>query len=731
MFNKILIANRGEIAVRVIKTAHAQGYATVAVFSEADKDAPHVKLADEAVYIGAANAATSYLDSEKIIKAAKSTGADAIHPGYGFLSENAAFCQRCQEENIIFIGPNSDAIALMGSKREAKLKMLAAGVPCIPGYEGSEQSNDKLLAAARLIGFPLMIKASAGGGGRGMRLVAAPHQDDTTNKDTHINTPEVADETILQALQSARSEALSAFGSGELILEKALFGARHIEIQIMADQQGNTIHLGERDCSMQRRHQKVIEESPSMSVTQALRERMGSAAVMAAKACNYVGAGTVEFLLANNGEFFFLEMNTRLQVEHPVTEWVTGLDLVSLQLSIANGEQLSIKQTDVELNGHAIEVRLYAEDPANSFLPQAGKVLAWQPAISDNNVENSVSGLRIDSGIEQGQEISAYYDPMLAKFIAYGDNREQARRRLIRLVNGTTLLGMRDNRAFLTQLLNHECFINGQATTDFIANKFQDNESLNPQKISNEEKAIAALLCNLNLASTNERLKNNTGADFNSSCSSFHSSYIGEQTLKLKCFDDTFTISITKPERADINGLSSKGANESPNEDTDELSQSIYKIKSITNDKAWQLQISLLSIAPIKGTLQSLRYALNGVVKTMNFVIDHTNSMNVPTLWLDSEKGNISFENITLTSTADKQTKGNDSNDARSPMAGAVIDVLVKPGDRVKTGDSLVVIEAMKMEHVIKAQTDSIVEEINVQVGDQVKGRQLLVKLEK
>ncbi len=360
-FSSILIANRGEIACRVIRSARTLGLRTIAVYSEADRGAPHVALADEAVLIGAGPVGESYLRPEKIIEAARLSGAEAIHPGYGFLSENAGFAQAVAAAGLVFIGPPVEAIRVMGDKAGAKRAMIAAGVPCVPGYEGLDQSDATFIAEADRIGFPVMVKASAGGGGRGMRLVEEP--------------AELAD-----ALTRARAEALSAFGSGDLILEKAVRRPRHVEIQVFADAHGHVIHLGERDCSVQRRHQKVVEEAPSPVVSPELRARMGKAAVEAARAVDYRGAGTVEFLLDECGEFYFLEMNTRLQVEHPVTEMVTGLDLVAMQIAVAQGEPLPLTQDDLRLDGHAIEVRLYAEDPAAGFLPVTGDIALWEPA---------------------------------------------------------------------------------------------------------------------------------------------------------------------------------------------------------------------------------------------------------------------------------------------------------------------------------------------------------------
>ena len=421
-FSKILIANRGEIACRIIRTAKALGYRTVAVYSDTDADALHGRQADEAVRIGPPPVQDSYLNVDALLAAAKLAGADAVHPGYGFLSENAAFAEACTQAGLVFIGPPAAAIAAMGNKARAKALMQAAGVPCVPGYDGPDQSDERFMMEGRHIGFPVMVKAAAGGGGRGMRLVASA--DDLAN-----------------ALARARSEATSAFGSDELILEHVVPEARHIEIQVFADQHGNVIHLGERDCSIQRRHQKVIEETPSPAVSTELRAKMGDAAVAAARAIGYVGAGTVEFLLDQSGKFYFLEMNTRLQVEHPVTEAVTGLDLVAWQLQVAAGERLPLDQHEVRFSGHAIEARLYAEDPHKSFLPQTGTLIDWRPA--------SGAGVRIDHALAPGQSVSPFYDPMLAKVIAHGATREEARRRLLAALEGTVALGLTTNRSFL------------------------------------------------------------------------------------------------------------------------------------------------------------------------------------------------------------------------------------------------------------------------------------------
>jgi geranyl-CoA carboxylase alpha subunit len=440
MFHKILIANRGEIACRIIRTARRMGIATAAVYSEADVDALHVSLADESHCIGPASPRASYLNIEAVLNAARKLGAEAIHPGYGFLSENADFAQACADAGIIFIGPPPAAMRAVGDKGLAKRLMREAGVPCIPGYDGEDQTDAALGTAAAEIGFPVMIKAASGGGGRGMRLVAHG-----------VAFPE--------ALRSARSEAQAAFGSGVLLLERAIRSARHVEVQVFADTHGNVIHLGERDCSVQRRHQKLIEEAPAPGLPEALRARIGQAAVAAARAAGYVGAGTVEFLLdAADGAYWFMEMNARLQVEHPVTEAITGIDLVEWQIRVARGEPLPRKQEEIQFAGHAIEARLCAEDPERDFLPASGPVRAWL----------APPGVRTDHGLREVDDVPAHYDSMLAKLVAWGDTRAAAREKLADALRQTVLLGVASNRGLLLRCLQHPEFTAGGVTTGFI-----------------------------------------------------------------------------------------------------------------------------------------------------------------------------------------------------------------------------------------------------------------------
>ena len=418
-FFKILIANRGEIALRIMRSARRLGYGVVAVYSDADRDALHVREADQAVRIGEALPAQSYLRIEAIIAAAKASGAGAVHPGYGFLAENEDFAQACRDAGLVFIGPSPEAIRSMGNKASAKDIMHAAGVPCVPGYQGADQSDAVMLAEAKKIGFPVMIKAVAGGGGRGMRLVtdAAAFPD---------------------ALRSARSEAQGAFGDPTVIIERAIVDPRHIEIQVFGDRYGHAVHLGERDCSVQRRHQKLIEEAPSPKVTPKLRARMGAVAVAAVKSIRYEGAGTLEFLLDKNGEFYFMEMNTRLQVEHPVTEAITGLDLIELQLRVASGEPLGLEQEDIKFAGHAIEVRLCSEDAGHDFMPQSGKMALWQMP----------EGVRVEHALQSGSEIPPFYDSMIAKIVSHGADRNEARGRLICALEQTAAFGVTTNQGF-------------------------------------------------------------------------------------------------------------------------------------------------------------------------------------------------------------------------------------------------------------------------------------------
>ncbi len=645
-FTKILIANRGEIAVRVIRTAREMGYRTVAIYSEADADALHVREADQGVFIGASAVGESYLCADKILNAAKLCGADAIHPGYGFLSENAKFSNDCAAAGIVFIGPDAPAIKLMGSKRLSKIAMLEAGVPCIPGYQGEDQSQETLLARALDVGFPLMVKASAGGGGRGMRLVLEQGQ-------------------LAEQIKTARSEALNAFGSDELILERALLQPRHIEIQVFADKHGNVVYLGERDCSIQRRHQKVVEEAPSPFVDESLRQKMGEAAVNAARACDYRGAGTVEFLVDAGKNFYFLEMNTRLQVEHPVTEMITGLDLVAWQLQVAAGAPLPLQQQDIRLSGHAVEVRLYAEDPRKQFMPQTGSVIQWQVPQRD--------GIRVDHGVHQGQTVSPFYDPMLAKIISWGETREEACRKLASAVQDTVLLGVNNNKLFLQHILRHPVFLQGDATTAFIEQHFSGAPSMDDSGPGSATLALAALLYFSMAGESGTRWRNSSGARHNY-CLRFEGEDIAVSLHKVQ---GRITVSC------------GGGSGESVT-------------LALLGTEAGRC------IVERDGIREKISYALSG-----------------NRLCLDDGSGHYLFDDVTQEPA--RAADGAGSGQIRASMDGAIIDVLVNTGEAVNKGQTLVVLEAMKMEHQLKSDVDGLVESVSTAVGDQVKERQVLV----
>jgi geranyl-CoA carboxylase alpha subunit len=666
--SKILIANRGEIAVRIARTARAMGYRTVAVFSDADAGALHTRVCDEAVRIGPAAVRESYLSIGAILNAARMTDADAIHPGYGFLSENDAFAAACEAAGLTFIGPTAAAIAAMGNKAAAKRLMLASGVPCIPGYHGIDQAVAMFAEQATRIGYPVMIKAAAGGGGRGMRAVEHPGQ-------------------LEAALASARSEALGAFGSEELILERTIVDGRHVEIQVFADNHGNVIHLGERDCSIQRRHQKVIEEAPSPAVSRELRARMGAAAVAAAQAIAYRGAGTVEFLLeqgagAEADQFYFLEMNTRLQVEHPVTEAVTGLDLVAWQLRIANGERLALTQAQVRLDGHAIEARLYAEAPARGFLPQSGVVTLWQPAAG--------LGVRVDHGLEAPCVVTPDYDPMLAKVIARGTTREEARRRLLLALEDTVLLGIDTNRSFLIDLLQHPEFVSGAATTAFIANHFAHGSvALSHRGTDNHLLALAAaLLCS-------STPKDSGGASHPTQLTGWRSTGTDTGPIPLRLLSGDFRRDFRVIARAD-------------------QSYSVRFIDATDPDARLDVRLS-------DQTNDSVRFEIDGMRQLARFL------RAGDTLHLQAGPANATVQDVTFERVSREGPQG--GLRVLAPMNGRIVAVLVKTGDRVTKGQGLAVLEAMKMQHELTAGSDGTVAEIAVREGEQVAARQLIVAL--
>lgn len=661
-FRSLLIANRGEIACRIMRTAKSLGLRTIAVYSTADANAPHVKMADEAFELGPPPVSDSYLSIERILAAAQATNAEAIHPGYGFLSENAEFAKRCAQESRVFIGPNIDAIDLMGDKAKAKRRMITAGVPCIPGYQGEDQTDKMLIAQASDIGFPLMVKAAAGGGGRGMRLV------------------EKAD-NLPQAIKLARSEARNAFGAGELILERALMKPRHVEIQIFADTHGNVIHLGERDCSVQRRHQKVLEEAPCPVMTPKLREKMGAAAVKAAQEIDYVGAGTVEFLLDASGDFYFLEMNTRLQVEHPVTELVTGLDLVALQLRVAGGEPLNINQSDVRLSGHAIEARLYAEDPSNDFLPATGPIDLWRPA--------SGKDVRIDAGIATGGDVSPYYDPMLAKIIAYGETRGEARAKLIDALAGSALFGVSTNTSFLIAALERPQFANGEATTAFIEENFTETD-LAPAPLSTEAAAIGAIL----LFVLQRRAAHRQSA-----------------IVPAELFNWASASSITTPYRF-AGGDEGIVINVTPKSPT--------RYEAAAPDATHRIEVERIQDHVATLLLDDRR---------IRVLYNHPNRDAARQAIQFSIKGQT-FELLNLNGVIHPANEEAGAGAVIAPMHGMLTDVFVKTGDAVKKGAALAVLEAMKMQHELYADIDGVITEVHFETGAQVAADSLLVRIE-
>ena len=647
MFNKILIANRGEIACRIIQTAHRMGIRCVAVYSEADANARHVAMADEAFYIGPAPSSESYLRADKIIEIAKESGAQAIHPGYGFLSENTDFAEACEANDIVFIGPPSSAIAAMGSKSAAKAIMEDAGVPLVPGYHGKDQSPDLLRAEAEKCGFPLLLKAVAGGGGKGMRVVE--------------NMAEFDD-----ALAAAQREAKNAFGNPDMLIERYLTQPRHVEIQVFCDQSGNGIYLAERDCSVQRRHQKVLEEAPAPGLSEDTRKAMGEAAVRAAQAINYVGAGTVEFLYDVDGSFFFMEMNTRLQVEHPVTEMVTGQDLVEWQLKVAWGEPLPLTQDQVRTRGHAIEARIYAEDPDQDFLPATGTLRYL-------STPDESAHVRVDTGVTEGDEISIHYDPMIAKLIVWDETREQAVNRMVQALEHYRIAGLKTNIRFLHAAVDAQPFREAELTTNFIATH---NDLLFPKSRLDLDKALVlAAGFILEQRKSAEPVTGDPWSPFGRKNSwRMNSEYA--QPLTLQVGDDKHELKIL--ERDDRYQVFVGG--------------SVYHLNAKLNDDYLQ--------AVINGHRLSV----------------HGN--------LHNEELVLFYEGDTFKCTVYRETYGFEEmaseGSLAAPMNGSVVAIQAQVGDKVTAGQTLVIMEAMKMEHAIKAPADGVVSEIFYAEGDQV-----------
>lgn len=650
---KILIANRGEIARRIIRTAHAMGLETVAVYSDADVAAPHVREATQAVHIGPAPAAESYLVADKIIDAARKTGADAVHPGYGFLSENAGFAEMCANNGIIFIGPTPEAIRAMGLKDQAKKIMKLAGVPVVPGYQGEDQTLDRLQRAAQAVGFPLLIKAVAGGGGKGMRRVNAAAE-------------------FQENLVACQREAMRAFGNDNVLLEKYLIDPRHIEVQVFADTHGNAVHLFERDCSIQRRHQKVIEEAPAPGLSADMRKTMGDAAVQAAKAIHYIGAGTVEFIVDSSG-FYFMEMNTRLQVEHPVTECITGLDLVEWQIRVARGEPLPKLQDEITHKGAALEVRLYAEDAENGFLPSTGK-------LSTLDMPYERPGVRIDSGVECGSEISMFYDPMIAKIIAYGPDRPSAIEKLLGALESTVVEGVKTNRAFLARVLASQPFRDAKLTTGFIDTYATDLAV--PSVIADRMIALAAL--------------------------AVITPHAGPQNMRSPWASlGAWRMNLPVSHRV-VFGLPGAEKTELRLAQQDHHWQIDGLEKTLSASGAWKSP--LVFEADFDGQL--LRAT----------VIDHPGHVEVR-LWgqtVNFTKPDAGAEEATL-----EAKEGS----IRAPMPGRVLQLMVKQGDTVKAGDRLLVLEAMKMEHRLNAPVSGMVSAVHVAENAQVTDGMVLVEI--
>ena len=653
MINTILIANRGEIACRVIRTCRRLGIRTVAIYSDADTHARHVRMADEAIHVGPSPSSESYLVIDAVIGAARRSGADAIHPGFGFLAENSDFAQACADAGLVFIGPTPAAIAAMGNKHAARDLVARVGVPILPGYGGADQSEDRLQREAEHIGWPLMVKAAAGGGGKGMRLV-----------------PRLAD--LHDACVTARREAQQAFGSDELILERALITPRHIEFQIFGDQHGNLIHLGERECSIQRRHQKVIEESPSVALTAALREAMGTAAVAAARTVNYSNAGTVEFLLDHDGTFYFLEINTRLQVEHPVTECVTGLDLVEWQIRVAEGELLPLCQEGLRLNGSAMEVRLYAENPANDFLPVTGEILLWR--------EPEGEGIRVENGIQSGDQVSIYYDPMLAKIIAYGSDRAAACRRLLRALETTTLLGLTSNRSYVYAVLNHPVFQAGELSTAFLADYFADwTEPVGDIPLALIAVTLAQWLEHSQLETNRGYWRNNPNRPQLYRYAVSSSDEPVDVYLTPACHNSTYRMRVAQ----DAEVITSVEFNE---------------------------QASGEMVLTVDGHRQRVMLAHAG-----------------NTWWVQAKSGEVQLHTLELL--PEPKMPADAGGSLRAPMPGVVLAILVEVGQRVQKGDALLKLEAMKMEHTIRTAADGVVETIYFAPGDTVAADTILVQL--
>ena len=682
LIRKVLVANRGEIARRVIRTCREMGIATVAVFSDADATAAHVREADEAIRIGPPAATASYLNIPALIAAAARTGADAVHPGYGFLAENAAFAAACHDAGLIFIGPTADVIARMGSKREARRLMAAAGVPVVPGYDDADQSDTRFMEAAREIGYPVLVKASAGGGGKGMRSVRAAGE-------------------LAAALAGARREALAAFGDATLLLEKLIDEPRHVEFQIFGDVHGHLIHLGERECTIQRRHQKIVEETPSPALTPELRARMGAAAITVGRQLGYTNAGTVEFILAPSGDFYFLEVNTRLQVEHPVTELVTGLDLVRWQLLVAEGRPLPLAQDAIRFSGHAVEVRLYAEDPAAGFLPQTGPVALWRPPDS--------AGVRVDSGIQTGDRVPPHYDPLLAKIIAHGADRAEALRRLEHALARTILLGLRTNQDYLRRVLLHPAHLAGQISTAFVERHAAELLAPVDQPVADlSGDELAALAVTIHRTperpgvGQSSQWRNNPGP-----------SPLQRYTALRDDASPTIGIRITPAAGSHL-------AVSIISQDQERTLDTLVHTRS-GGDLAVEIDGRLAHAACAEAAPGEWWVRAAGATHTLRWLSP-----------LPEPSASSPFATTATPATHAASTARRDAGTdgvILAPMPGQVVAVVASEGQAVRAGDPLIILEAMKMEHTVRAPRAGVVAALRCRPGDQIAPRAVLLEL--
>jgi propionyl-CoA carboxylase alpha chain len=661
VFDKILIANRGEIACRVIKSAQKMGIKTVAVYSDADRDALHVQLADEAVHIGASPSAESYLVAERIIQACIDTGAQAVHPGYGFLSENSSFCEALAKKGITFIGPKTRAIEAMGDKITSKKLANEAKVNTIPGYTDVVKDAEQAVEIANGIGYPVMLKASAGGGGKGMRIA---HDDDECR----------------DGFERAANEARSSFGDDRIFIEKFIEEPRHIEIQVMADSHGNVVYLNERECSLQRRHQKVIEESPSPFLDEATRKMMGEQAVALAKAVDYESAGTVEFIVDPKRNFYFLEMNTRLQVEHPVTELTTGIDLVELMIRVAAGEKLPVAQKDIGINGWAIESRVYAEDPFRNFLPSTGRLVYYRPPAEDDHV-------RVDTGVFEGGEVSMFYDPMVAKLITWGEDREQAIEKMRAALDKFIIRGISTNISFLSALIANERFLSGNISTNTIAEEYP--EGFHPADVPHEEPAIIIAVVGAMVRSYRDRA----------------AAIDGQLRGHNRKVPDDWVVIMDNKHHA-ISVFPMEGGHDV-----------IYEGKTYAVRSDWEFGQHLFS-GTVNGDEKFVQVERKNQVYTLS-------------------RGGSQSDVIVLNTRAAELQKlmpvkepPDTSGHVTAPMPGLLVSVAVAEGDDVKAGDELAVLEAMKMENTLRAQRNGVIAKLNFAAGDSVEVDEVILELE-